>query len=273
MMNPSCNKQTLLTTSTSAKSCLSVVLFLFISGSVIKLLIEPKTIEKEKKEAIKEMLTQIVRAYDEGSDHSRDWRYSKSFTDNLIKTYEVLVLNVCKGSIFISLRCRTLEGLEHLWSDYRSGDLDKLAERYLVTDEIKKKLNLETSYLKTNMDEENYLNCKKALMGLPSTCSGEYKQNSWEVEAKLGLSVSRMYNLPVVHGKKCNNDYNNCHRYQLDCADDDNVDCNLYSSKALRSLYKSYEDTEIYALLDTIQVKYFIFCDEIEKEKNLCKKA
>ena len=37
--------------------------------------------------------------------------------------------------------------------------------------------------------------------------------------------------------------------------------------------YKSYKDTEIYALLDTIQVKYFIFCDEVEKEKNLCKRA
>ena len=110
-------------------------------------------------------------------------------------------------------------------------------------------------------------------MGLPSTCSGEYKQNSWEVEAKLGLSISRMYNLPVVHGKKCNNDCNNCHRYQLNAADDDNVDCILYSPCALRALYKSYEDTEIYALLDTIQVKYFIFCTEIEKEKNLSKKA
>ena len=51
------------------------------------------------------------------------------------------------------------------------------------------------------------------------------------------------------------------------------VDCNLYRPSALRALYKSYKDTEIYALLDTIQVKYFIFCDEVEKEKNLCKRA
>ena len=220
------------------------------------------------------MLTQIVQAYDEGSDHTRDWRYYvKSFTSLLTKIYKVIVLTVCTGSIVVSLRCPTLESLEHLWSDYRSGDLDKLAERYLVTDEIKKKLNLETIYLETTIDEQNYLNCKRALMELPSTCSGEYKQNSWEVEVKLGLSVSRMYNLPVVHGKKCNNDYNNCHRYQLDGTDDGNVDCNFYSPSALRALYKSYKDTEIYALLDTIQIKYFIFCDEIEKEKNLCKKA
>ena len=149
-------------------------MFLFIAGSLIKLLIEPKTIEKEKKEAIKEMLTRIVQAYDKGSDHSRDWRHLKSFTANLIETYEVLVLNVDKGSIVVSLRCPTLESLEHLWSDYRSGDLDKLAERYLVTDDMRKKLKLETSYLKTTIDEGNYLNCKKALMELPSTCSGEF---------------------------------------------------------------------------------------------------
>lgn len=152
------------------------------------LLIEPKTLEKEKKDLVEEILTRIVQAYDKGSDHSRDWRHLKSFTDNLIETYEVLVLNVDKGSIVVSLRCPTLESVEHLWSDYRSGDLDKLAERYLVTDDMKEKLKLEKSYLKITIDEENYLNCKKAL-------------------------------------------------------------------------------------LDTIQVKYFLFCDEIEKEKKPLQKG
>ena len=79
--------------------------------------------------------------------------------------------------------------------------------------------------------------------------------------------------LPVVHGKKCSNHYNKRHRYQLDDADDDNIDCNLYSPNALKALLKNYKDTEIYALLDTIQVKYFIFCNEIENENHLCKKC
>ena len=193
-MNRSCNKKTLLTTSISAKSCLSVVLFLLISGLVIKLLIDANnTLKEEEKEAIKEMLTQLVQTCD---DQSRDMRCLKSFTNNLIEIYKVLVLAVCKGSIVVSLRCPTIESLKHLWSDYRSGDLNKLAERHLVTDGMKKKLKLEKSYLKVTIDEENYLNCKKALMELPSTCSGEYKQNSWEVQVNLGLLVSRMYDLP-----------------------------------------------------------------------------
>ena len=205
MVNKSCNKKTLLTTSTSSKSCLRVVLFLFISVSAITLLIDANnTLEEEKKEAVKEISTKVVHIFD---DQSRDWRCLKSFTGNLIKTYQVLVLNVCKGSIVISLRCPTLESLEHIWSDYRSGDLDKFAEQYLVTDEMKERLNQETIYLKTTIDDENYLNCKTAVMELPSTCSSEYKQNTWEVDVKLGLSVLRMNNLPVVHGKKCNNDY------------------------------------------------------------------
>ena len=161
----------MLTTSTSAKSCLRVVLLLFISVSAINLLIDANnTLDEEEKGLVKEMLTQLVQTRD---DQSRDFRGLKSFNYNLIKTYKVLVLNVCEGSIVVSLRCPSLESLEHLWSDYRSGDLDKLAERYLLTDEFKKKLNLETSYLTTYIDEENYMNCKKALMGLPGTCSGE----------------------------------------------------------------------------------------------------
>ena len=65
-----------------------------------------------------------------------------------------------------------------------------------------------------------------------------------------------MHNLLVVHGKKCNSDYNNRHCYHLDDADDDNIDCNMYNPNALKTLPKNYKDTEIYALLDTIQVKY-----------------
>ena len=175
----------MLTTSTSAKSCLSVVLFLLISGLVIKLLIDANnTLKEEEKEAIKEMLTQLVQTCD---DQSRDLRCLKSFTDNLTNIYKVLVHDVCTGSIVVSLRCPTEESLEHLWSDYRSGDLDKLAERYLVTDDMKEKLKLEKSYLKITIEQENYSNCKRALRELPSTCSGEYKQNSWEVQVNLHL--------------------------------------------------------------------------------------
>ncbi|XP_074622707.1 uncharacterized protein LOC141880983 isoform X2 [Acropora palmata] len=43
-----------------------------------------------------------------------------------------------------------------------------MAEQYLVTDEVKEKLNLETIRVKTTIEEENYLNCRKVLL----ECSG-----------------------------------------------------------------------------------------------------
>ena len=132
-----------------------------------------------------------------------------SFTVHLINVYKVRLVTLGVASVIIFLDCPTLESLERLWSDCLSGHLHKVAERYLVTDEMKKKLNLETISLKATIEQENYLNCKKALMERPSTCSGEFKQSVWKVQlcciwsVKLGLSVARVYNSHAIYG---NND-------------------------------------------------------------------
>ena len=114
----------------------------------------------------------------------------KSFTDHLVDVYGILLVTVGNGSVIIILDCPTLDSLEHLWNDYLAGHLDNLAERYLVTKEMKKKLNLETVLLKTNIEEEDYLNCKEALMELRSTYSGEFKENVWEVKLCTGICSS-----------------------------------------------------------------------------------
>ena len=68
------------------------------------------------------------------------------------------------GSLEITLRCPSLGSLESLWSDYQCGHLNDVAERYLVTHDIKKELNLERIRLKTIIEEENYRFCKRILM-------------------------------------------------------------------------------------------------------------
>ena len=167
----------------------------------------------------------------------------KSFVDHLTDIYNVHLVTVDMDSVIVILGFPTLDSLEHLWTDYLAGRLDKVAERHFVTDEMKEKLKLEANCLKITIAEENYLNCKEALMKLPSTRSGKFKQSVWEVQLycisrvtfEFGLSVSRVYNLQVVHGKKCNKDYNDRHRHYHNDADDVNnvIDCNLYSSKAV----------------------------------------
>ena len=130
-------------------ACFFWFMFLFFSESYAKLLISTKNLEKEKEEAMKQLVRSVTLAV---------------------------------VSVIIILDCPTLESLDRLWSDYISGHLDKNAKRYLVTAEMKKRLNLETVCLKTTITKENYFNCRKALMELSSISSGEFKQRVWEVQ-------------------------------------------------------------------------------------------
>ena len=84
--------------------------------------------------------------------------------EHIHKTYNLALESVGVGSLELKFRCPTLESLEHLWSDYQSGYLNEIAEKYLVTNDIKEKLNLETVRLKTTIEDENYRNCRKILM-------------------------------------------------------------------------------------------------------------
>ena len=77
-------------------------------------------------------------------------------TKYIEKAYEVAVI--------ITVQCPTLESLESLWNGYCSGYLNDVVESFLVTDELKRKLGLDNVRLKTTIEEENYLICKKAFM-------------------------------------------------------------------------------------------------------------
>ena len=80
------------------------------------------------------------------------------------KAFEVVVLFVQPGSLIITVQCPSLESLESLWNGYCSGYLNDIVERFLVTDELKRKLRIDNVGLKTTIEEENYLVCKKAFM-------------------------------------------------------------------------------------------------------------
>lgn len=128
-------------------------------------------------------LSQTVQNYSKSDDHPRD-NYAqalKSSTDHVIGTSGVNLLTAAKDSVIIVLECTTLESLELLWSDYLAGHLDKVAERYLVMDETKKELDPKTICLKTYIEEENYLNCKKVFEELPKTYLGECEENVWKI--------------------------------------------------------------------------------------------
>ena len=101
------------------------------------------------------------------------------FVKHLESTYNFSLTSVGMGSLVINGQCPDLQSLERLWNDYHSGVLNEAAEKLLVTDDIKREINLETVKLKTIIEVDSYLICKKAL----TEKSGELVcyQFSWEI--------------------------------------------------------------------------------------------
>ena len=87
--------------------------------------------------------------------------------EHIQETYNLALKSVGVRSLEISFQCPSLESLERLWSDYQSGHLNDIAKRYLVTDDMKKKLNLKNVRLKTTIEDENYRICKMILIEEP----------------------------------------------------------------------------------------------------------
>ena len=120
-------------------------------------------LSNEQEEIVHEILSRQIQVYVKHRKvTTRDG--VSALIEHIHKTYDLALESVGIGSLEITFRCPTLESLEHLWSDYQAGYLNEIAMKYLVTNEIKEKLNLDTIRLKTTIEDENYRNCRKILM-------------------------------------------------------------------------------------------------------------
>ena len=61
------------------------------------------------------------------------------------------------GSLVLTVSCSSLEVLEALWKEYRTGHLNKVVQASLVTAEVLEKLDLSEVKLRTIISEEDYL--------------------------------------------------------------------------------------------------------------------
>ena len=68
----------------------------------------------------------------------------------------VFVRHLDVGSLFRTVECSSLEILEGLWKDYKSGNLTQVAQETLITAEVLEKLELAEVRLKTFISEEGY---------------------------------------------------------------------------------------------------------------------
>ena len=128
--------------------------------------ITTRELSSELEDVVDRMLRQQLRVYLEHNNRNKLSTASglSEFVKHLEDTYNLTLTSVGEGSLVIKGQCPDLQSLESLWNDYCSGVLNEAAERFLLTDVMKKEINLETLRLKTIIEEESYLTCKKALM-------------------------------------------------------------------------------------------------------------
>ena len=67
------------------------------------------------------------------------------------------------GSLIVTVSCSSLEVLEALWKDYRTGHLNEVIQVTLVRAEVLKELDLREVTLRTIISEEDYLSYKNFL--------------------------------------------------------------------------------------------------------------
>ena len=82
------------------------------------------------------------------------------------------------GSLIVTVSCSSLEVLEALWKDYRTGHLNEVVQVTLVRAEVLKELDLREVTLRTIISEEDYLSYKNFLKyrsGNKISRSGSYK--------------------------------------------------------------------------------------------------
>ena len=73
----------------------------------------------------------------------------------------VLVVDKGTGSLILTLECSSLQILDGLWEDYRSGHLNEVVQKLLVTEELLQEFGLVGVKMTTTILEEEYLACRK----------------------------------------------------------------------------------------------------------------
>ena len=105
------------------------------------------------------------------------WNVILSFKKSVLSFFRYLRrkrhVRVCYnklGSWHITVECSSLQVLEGLWEDYRSGHLNSVAQEMLISPQVLEKLGLTELKLKTYISEDQYEKGKKLL----EASSGDY---------------------------------------------------------------------------------------------------
>ena len=114
----------------------------------------------------------IARKYFQTVDTTKPEELN-GFLRYLTDVRKVLVLDAQSGSLILTALCRSLEILDALWCDYCTGHLNDMAQKYLVTKDILKEIDLPGLKLTTTIQGEEYIVARKLFL----QGSGEHVQS------------------------------------------------------------------------------------------------
>ena len=126
---------------------------------------DPLTQEEAKRLVMKEMTKCFLETH---AAEAPVENYPLCLDYYLKGALDLIVRQAIEGSLQITVECRTLDILERLWEDYCSGHLNAVAEERLLTEDIKKRFDVESVKLETTILEKDYLACKRFLMDISS---------------------------------------------------------------------------------------------------------
>ncbi|XP_022810481.1 uncharacterized protein LOC111347506, partial [Stylophora pistillata] len=127
----------------------------------IKLKVLPKDLDAEKHEILNQHFTTYISIFMKNNKLS-SMEGMGEFLKYIEDSYNLLTRALGCGCLEIRVQCRNMESLERLWRDCCHGNLDRMAERCLVTNELIKKLDLKALRLNVVIKEEDYLACKES---------------------------------------------------------------------------------------------------------------
>lgn len=87
-----------------------------------------------------------------------------AYLQNIKLTYNSWPSEESVNKLRVAVEFKNPEMLEQLWKDYCSGHLNEVAEKCLLTDDIKRRFHLKSVKFKTTILEEDYSACKDFLL-------------------------------------------------------------------------------------------------------------
>lgn len=113
----------------------------------------------------REVLNAIASRYLQSVRPSNTEEFN-DFKQYLTDERKLLTVDTQPGSLIVTVRCSSLQILEELWQNYRSGHLNKMAQKCLVTKEILTEFGLKEAKLTTTILEKEYRTCREYFLEL-----------------------------------------------------------------------------------------------------------